>query len=43
MVEIDGLRFSPMSETDHIPARIKLARRMAGLETQAALLKRIPQ
>jgi len=29
MVEIDGLRFSPMSETDHIPARIKLARRMA--------------
>jgi transcriptional regulator with XRE-family HTH domain len=43
MVEIDDLRFSPMSETDHIPARIKLARRMAGLETQAALLKRIPQ
>jgi hypothetical protein len=32
-----------MSETDHIPARIKLARRMAGLDTQAALLKRIPQ
>jgi len=32
-----------VSETEHIPARIKLARRMAGLETQAALLKRIPQ
>jgi hypothetical protein len=32
-----------VSETDHIPARIKLARRMAGLDTQAALLKRIPQ
>ena len=32
-----------MSESEHIPARIKLARRMAGLETQAALLKLIPQ
>lgn len=31
-----------MSETANIPARIKLARRMAGLETQAALVERIP-
>lgn len=30
-----------MSETANIPARIKLARRMAGLETQAALVARI--
>lgn len=32
-----------MSESEHIPARIKLARRMAGLETQAALLQLIPE
>jgi len=32
-----------MNESDHIPARIKMARRMAGLDTQAALLQRIPE
>ncbi len=32
-----------MSVSEHIPGRIKQARRMAGLETQAALLKRIPE
>ena len=32
-----------MSESEHIPARIKLARRMAGLDTQAALLQLIPE
>jgi transcriptional regulator with XRE-family HTH domain len=32
-----------MSESEHIPGRIKLARRMAGLDTQAALLQRIPE
>ena len=31
-----------MSETANIPARIKLARRMAGLDTQAMLVERIP-
>ena len=31
-----------MSETANIPARIKLARKMAGLETQASLVERIP-
>ncbi len=31
-----------MSETDNIPARIKLARKMAGLDTQASLVDRIP-
>lgn len=31
-----------MSETDNIPARIKLARKMAGLDTQASLVERIP-
>lgn len=30
-----------MTETANIPARIKLARRMAGLDTQAALVERI--
>lgn len=30
-----------MSETTHIPARIKLARKMAGLETQAKLVEQI--
>lgn len=32
-----------MSESEHIPARIKLARRMAGLDTQATLLQLIPE
>ena len=31
-----------MSETVNIPARIKLARKMAGLDTQASLVERIP-
>ncbi len=31
-----------MSESANIPARIKLARKMAGLETQASLVERIP-
>lgn len=31
-----------MSETANIPARIKLARKMAGLKTQASLVERIP-
>ncbi|HEX9802743.1 MAG TPA: helix-turn-helix transcriptional regulator [Gammaproteobacteria bacterium] len=31
-----------MSETANIPARIKLARKMAGLETQASLVEAIP-
>ncbi len=31
-----------MSETANIPARIKLARKMAGLATQASLVERIP-
>lgn len=31
-----------MSETANIPARIKLARKMAGLDTQASLVERVP-
>jgi transcriptional regulator with XRE-family HTH domain len=31
-----------MSETANIPSRIKFARKMAGLETQASLVERIP-
>ncbi len=31
-----------MTETANIPARIKLARKMAGLNTQASLVERIP-
>ena len=32
-----------MTETANIPARIKLARRMAGLDTQARLIERISE